>query len=1137
MKLQLHDLAFALKRTLSGKTHDKIMCRLGVLALCFFLLGGERLFSQADTGSITGTVTDASGAVVPGVKVTIVAVATNQRQEFTSDGAGRYSSGPLRPGEYRVEAELTGYKHLVNKNVVLQVQQAAVMDLTMEIGGVQEVVTVTTTPPMINTSDAAQGSVIEEKRVSSLPLNGRDYLQLALLSEGALPAPGLHTADGNSQNRAAGFTAGGVRTTDNGYLLDGFDNNIDDTSFDVAQAEVVKPSVDAIQEFKVQTSSYPAQFGRSAGGVVNLTMKSGTNGFHGTAYNFVRNEFFDAKNDFNSGKQAPYKRNDYGFSFGGPVVKNKAFFFFAWEDLKLRESYVDVNTIPTAAMRRGDFSATGKNIYDPLTYNSTTKTRQQFSYNGQVNVIDPARFDSIAKQLISYFPAPQNTSLTQNYTYISPNNEDLDRINTRGDYQISQKDQLSVIYNSQTVYIPSYPVLPPPAFGGDSRERYVVAYGSGITWTHILSPTLVTSTKAGWFGDRYQIAYPASAVALGNLTTKLGLPLPATPLPLAFPNFTFSGSATLGPGQNLPNWSQGQNRQVLNDTNWVKGAHTIQFGAGIQWIQTNNNNSRNEDGVINFSGKYTSLSGSTTTSGNSVADFLLGNVDNVTFSTNTKIESRATNLHAYFQDEWKVNKRFTLNWGLRYQYLVPFHDIFDRLTNLDLDTDPLVPKIIFEADSKPTAFVHNSPLDFEPRLGLVHQLFGDKVVLRAGYGVYSPFQRFSPFGDTYSMTGNPPYGVAVSTSSNGITPYSQLSNGLPANFVTLQNASSLTLGSVQRNPPHAYNQQWNLSAQYAFANNWMLQVGYIGSKGTHIVNLLDTNYVTSLGAGSVNTRRRFSNLFVPTSAPSTAGAPQGVTVPTLATIYRTEYTANINFNAMQTTLTHQLSQGFTILATWVWSKALGNTYDLAPGGGVASYNFQNPANLRGEYGLSNTHLGQSVVVSALWDLPYGRGKRFGSSLPGWANALLGDWSLDGIMTKTSGTPFNVTVNGNPSNSGQTDRPNIIGNPYAVTGGQNKAHFLNAAAFQPNSQYQYGNMQRNSIIGTRYTDIDTSLTKTATIFNVKDQPVKLQFRWDMFNIANHPNYNTPANTLGLATFGQISKALDPRQMQLAAKVIF
>jgi len=1122
----------ASRMTLSTRINYKISLRFGVLALCIFLLGAGRLFSQADTGSITGTVTDASGAVVPGVKVTIVAVATGQRQEVTTDGGGRYSSGPLRPGEYRVEAERAGFKHLVSKNVVLEVQEAAVMNLAMEVGGVQEVVTVTTAPPMVDTSDASQGSVIEEKSVANLPLNGRDYLQLALLSEGALPPPAAHTADGSGSNRAGGFSAGGVRTTDNDYLLDGFDNNIDDTSFDVDQAEVVKPSVDAIQEFKVQTNSYPAQFGRAAGGVVNLTMKSGTNGFHGTAYDFVRNQFFDARNDFNSGKQPEYNRNDYGLSVGGPVLKNKAFFFFAWEDLKLKESNIDNNTIPTAAMRQGNFSALSVPIYDPLTYNSTTNTRQPFPGN----IIPSNRFDPVAQQLLSYFPTPQNSNLSQNYIYISPNDESLNRINTREDYRLSQKDQFSVIFNSQTIFIPTQPVLPPPAFGGDSRQQNVWGYGSGITWTHVVSPTLVTSTKAGWFGDRFQITYPPVALALGNVAAKIGLQVPTSTLPIMYPNFPMTGYATLGPGNFLPVWSEGQDRQVLNDTSWVKGGHTIQFGAGIEWIQTNNNNARNEDGTITFTGRYTRNS-STLTGGNAVADFLLGDVDNILFSTTTRIEARATMFDAYFQDEWKVAKQFTLNWGLRYQYLTPFHDIYDRLANVDLDTNPLQPQILLEAQTKPTVWVHNSPLDFEPRVGLVYSLFGDKVVWRAGYGVYSPFQRFSPFGDSDSMVVNPPYDVSITTSSNGITPYSQLMNGTPADFVSLQNATSVSLASMQRVPPHAYNQQWNLSAQYQFAENWMVQVGYIGSKGTHIVNLFDTNYVNSLGPGSVNPRRRFTNIFVPTSAPSIAGPVQGVTISPLSSILRQEYSGNTNFNGMQTTLRHQLSQGFTILGTWVWSKALGDTFDASPEGSSAGYTFQNPANIRGEYGLLDTHLAQSLAVSGIWDVPYGHGRRFGSDLAPWADAVLGGWSLDGILSATSGGPFSVTVNGNPSNSGQTDRPNIVGNPYSVSGGRTKAEFINTAAFAANAKYTYGDEQRNSIIGPRYTDIDSSLTKEATIFKVKDQPVNLQFRWDVFNIFNHPNYSTPGNVLGTPTFGQITSALSPRQMQFALKLIF
>jgi hypothetical protein len=640
------DFSFLLKRASSTQQNHEFWLKLTVIALGLLLLSGGKLFCQADTGSISGTITDTSGAVVPGVKVTIVAIATGQQRTLTTDNAGRYSSGPLRPGQYKVEAEHQGYQRLTSQNILLQIQQTAVMDLTMQVGSVQQSVTVTGAPPLVQTADASQGSVIGAQTVANMPLNGRDYLQLALLSEGTLPPPGQgRTAsgvNGNNNSRAGGFSAGGARTTDNSYLLDGFDNNTDDTSFDLNQAEVIKPSVDAIQEFKVQTNSYPAQFGRSAGGVVNLTLKSGTNQIHGTAYDFVRNEKLDARNYFNRGVQTPFKRNDFGFSLGGPVVRNKAFFFFAWEDLLLRESSTDVNTIPTTAMRQGDFSALSVPIYDPLTYNSATKTRQQFSYNGQPNVIPPNRFDPVAAQLISYFPTPQNTNLASNYTYIAPNDEDLGRINSREDYQFSAKDQLSVIFNREEEFEPpSFLTLPAPAFGGDDRQIYIICYGSGLTWTRLVSPTIVTSTRAGWFGDRFWEGPGAQALALGNVAAKVGLQVPPIGLPVVFPNFGISGYSSLGPSNFSPVWSQGQDRQLGNDTTWTKGAHTFQFGAEVEWLQTNNNNTRNEEGTFNFTNRYT-RNPATASGGNAVADFLLGYVDNLAYSTVTRVESRAS---------------------------------------------------------------------------------------------------------------------------------------------------------------------------------------------------------------------------------------------------------------------------------------------------------------------------------------------------------------------------------------------------------------------------------------------------------------------------------------------------------------
>ncbi len=569
---------------------SKVWLKFGVVfpALCLLLLCPESLFSQADTGRITGTASDATGAVVPNVKVTILAVETNRRQTFVTDNTGHYSSGPLQAGAYRVEAESAGFKRLVREAISLQVQETAVVNLQLELGEITQVMTVAAAEDLVRTADASQGQVIEERRVRDLPLNGRDYLQLSLLSEGALEPPGQgRSATGTNDgvgSRAGGFSAGGQRTIDNNYLLDGFNNNTDDTSFDTNQAEAIKPSVDAIREFKVQTNAYSAEFGRAGGGVVNLTLKSGTNGFHGTAYDFLRNEKLDAKNFFDPAKKPPFKRNDYGFTVGGPAIKDKAFFFFSYEKLARRESSTVNNTIPTVPMRGGNFSALAAPIYDPQTYDPATRTRQPFPGN----IISANRFDPVAKQLIDFYPAPQNDRQSQNFIFNPPNREDVGRINTREDYQVSQNHQLSWMFNSQSDDIPASTSLPPPAFGGNTRATNVQAYSTGLTWAAVLSPALVTTTKVGWSKDEFLIDFSPEAIALGDVNAKIGLKTPPSTLPVTYPTIAVSGFTSLGAGNFQPVWSNGQNRQLKNDTSWTKGKHTIKFGPDLQWIQTNN---------------------------------------------------------------------------------------------------------------------------------------------------------------------------------------------------------------------------------------------------------------------------------------------------------------------------------------------------------------------------------------------------------------------------------------------------------------------------------------------------------------------------------------------------------------------
>jgi hypothetical protein len=469
--------------------------------------------------------------------------------------------------------------------------------------------------------------------------------------------------------------------------------------------------------------------------------------------------------------------------------------------------------------------------------------------------------------------------------------------------------------------------------------------------------------------------------------------------------------------------------------------------------------------------------------------------------------------------------------------LRPFQDKYNKFANVDLDTDPSNPQLVLAGQVGKSNFVNSDPNNVAPRVGFAYQLLQGKLVLRSGYGIYYPFARLSPFGDSSSILVNPPYNVAVSTSSDGITPASFLKNGIPLDQLALQRAQSVSLASLQRNPSYGYSQQWNMNVQYQFANNWMLQVGYFGDRGTHLVNLIDTNYVTSLGPGNINQRRRYKSIFVPTSVPGQAGPVQGVTISPLGSILRQENTGNTIFHSMQAKVEHRFASGFTVLASWLWSKGLGDIRGSNPEGAAPGSNYQNPANLRQERGPLDTQLAHSFVLSEIWEVPYGRGRRFGSTLNPVVNTVLGGWSLGGILTLTTGHPFNITVSGDPANGGQTNRANLVGDPYAVPGGQRVLQWLNTAAFQANQPFTFGNLGRNILTGPGFFNLDSSLMKEATPFKVKDQPVLTQFRWEFFNILNHPNFGFPGSTFGTPTFGQLTNASTGRKMQVGLKFIF
>lgn len=1117
--------------------------RKPLLGLCAVLLPSFLLLlcagsaaAQSETARITGTVSDSTGAVVPDVEVLIIAVETNRRFMFVSDGAGRYSSGPLQVGAYRVEAEFAGFKRIVRSAISLEVQETAVVDLQLEVGETTESVTVTAAEALINTAEASQGQVIEERRVKELPLNGRDYLQLALLSEGVLEPPGQgRTATGGGGgggSRAGGYSAGAQRSTDNNYLLDGFDNNTDDTSFDNNQGETIKPSVDAVREFKVQANAYSAEFGRAAGGVVNLTLKSGTNDVHGTAFWFLRNQALDARNFFDRAEVPPFERDNYGFTLGGPAVRNKLFFFFATEWLDRRESRTINHTLPTLKMRRGDFTELSSSIFDPLTFDPETRAREPFANN----TVPESRFDRIGSEVLQFYPDPQNERLSRNFLFNPPDTEDTYRFNTRTDYHATEKNHVSWMLNRQTQFLNSRATLPAPAFGGNSRTTDVAAWSTGLTWTRVVSPTFFTTAKLGWDSNKFLIDFSEAAVALGDLNSRLGLSVPDSGLPVRYPTFSLAGFSNLGAGNFLPVFSNGQTRQIKIDNNWIKGSHNLKFGIDAQWLQTNNVNSRRLGGSYDFNNRYT-RNPVGNQGGNTIADLLLGQVNRSRFSTVTRVDSRARLLSGYAQDTWNATPRLNVDLGVRYDFFRPFEDKFDQLASVDVRTGPPHTRIILSSNTTPPSLIITDTNNVQPRIGLAYELIPDKVVLRSGYGIFYPLPRFSPFGDSDSIVVNPPYNVEVAKTSDGITPASLLQDGIPADALALRNATSVSLASTEVQPKFGNAQHWNFNLQYQASSHWMFQLGYFAAKGTHLPQKIDANDVDSLGPGNINARRRFRSIFVPLLVSGATGPEEGIVISPIGRIQRQEYKGNTSFHSLQAKVEHRFAQGFTLLGSWMWSKSISDLIGDSGMGIAPSSGFQNPNDLVNERGLADTHLAHRFVVSGIWELPFGQQRRLASDLHPVLDAVFGGWSATALVTLTTGRPYTINVRGNPANSGQTNRPDLVGDPDAVPGGRSVDEFFNTAAFRANEPFTYGDLGRNTLIGPGWNNVDASLLKNATLFSASDNPWILQFRWEVFNLLNQTNFGFPGSTLGNPTFGQITRASPARKMQAGLKLIF
>jgi hypothetical protein len=1119
---------------------------VGVLLLVAGLTSRGQTF-----GDISGQVRDASSAAVPGVQVTATNVATNVARTAVTNDAGFYSFPAMVPAVYNIKAEKTGFKIVTKANIELQVQQSARVDFDLPVGQLTESVEVSGSAQMLSTEDATVGTVIENKRIVELPLNGRNYLQLASLAPNV--SYGFGSA-GQANSRQGGDRAnqniavGGNRSYFNYFTLDGVDNT--DPNFNTY---VIQPSIDALQEFKVQTGIYPAEFGHEAT-QINVSTKPGTNSFHGTLYEFVRNDAFDANGYAFTSKvvpKNPFKWNQYGGTLGGPVWipkilngRNKLFFMANYESFRQRQSSQALYDLPSAAMRSGDFSellGRGIVIYDPNTRVTGADgkiTAQPFSGN----IISPNRISATAKKFLEFYPTPNlpNASLTRDYQQSQAAPRDKDFFVLRMDFSESSNSQWFGRYSwddenlvNQGLKLNGFKVL-------TNVEQYM---GGN---TRILSPSVVNEFRFGY--DRFFNSAGRELAFVRNVVQELGIPglNAGDPVTWGIPAVGFTRYSGFGDDSEGPYANDNGALQVVDNISWIRGKHALRFGGEIRRDRYNQVGNQFARGSFIFDINAT-RNPATASGGDDFADFILGQVKRSEAAVAiAEARFRAVSFATYVDDVWKVTPKFTINVGLRYERTPPWQDNTGHLITVGIPAmlrapqvaDPSLhpyferqgsgnfydglslvwPNIQTRRDGKlGNRLVQTDNLNFAPRLGITWSP-NPKWVVRTGFGIF------------YSQdTGNPRFDMARNLA--GRTRFESIDPVL----YTFDNAfASLAGAKATVLTPYAFANLYDrktprtmtylLNIQRELPGNMLLEIGYLGSQSRHLEGL------------------RAVNEAIPGTTPVLERTP----FPEFGRIQLVDAGANGNYNGLSGKLTKRYSSGLTALVAYTWSKSIDESSSIRTHDGDTLFP-QNSYCLRCERALSIFNAAHRVVTSVLYDVPVGKGRTLNIENR-LLDAIAGGWQLGSIFTYQTGFPLTISANArDTSNIGAGfDRPNAVAgvDPVLPRDQQNTAHFFNVSAFAPQAPGTFGNVGRNTLIGPRIFAIDASLIKDFKFTESK----MLQFRWETFNATNHPNWGNPNNNFfagrnpdgsyapnGFGSIGSTRTAM--RQIQFALKLIF
>jgi hypothetical protein len=1078
-----------------------------VQVVCILALLSASAFAQVDVGAITGTVTDATSAVVPGAKVVITHEETSVALALITNESGFYAATALRSGKYHIAVSNPGFRTETRSGIEVRIQERLKIDFKLELGVAAAEITVSAAPLLLESETSSLGQVIERITITELPLSGRNFIQLATLGAGTLPS--TRTAERDN------FVSNGARPIQNSYLLDGIENKNRIMGFDKSSGQIIQPVIDAIQEFKVQTSTFSAEFGQAAGGVVNVTLRSGTNSIHGSAFEFLRNSYMDARPYFQpaAGGNPQFIQNQFGATLGGPVLKDRTFFFGSWQSSRESNAAPQIASVPTPEFRQGDFG-TAK-LFDPGT------TRPNPAGSGFIrdpfpgSKVPSTRWDPVATKLAALYPLPNLPGNVRNHFYNPKERISNNQFNIRVDHRLGDKDNLfgrvSTSSNENTLPAP----MPQPA--NDLSIAYPTSQSVAVSETHTLTNAIVNEFRFGYIHTllKQNSVAPRRFEEFG---IKGALDDPNI---RGLPQFGISGLSTLGttaPGDlpiaatgsgNLPLEKWGRVFQFLDNLSWVRNRHTVKFGADVQQVSIFVSATNAARPNINFNGVYTQNPQSRAGTGNAYADFLLGLSNSSTIATRSINTIRQRIFQGYIQDDWKVTSKLTLNFGLRYELTKPFVEVDDIQSNFITDAGPYYGTILLASDRKDSglgrALVGTDYNNFAPRFGFAYQLT-PKTVLRGGSGVF--YGRDENIGVQRRLTNNPPFFVNKQFISDQVTPNIVLSVGFPPNSLDPKTAVNPTVNTYPRESPLPYVLQWNINLQRELPGQIVAQLGYTGSGGHKFY--FPNNLNTPLpGPGAIDPRRPFLGY---------------------GSVMLYGPLINSTYNALLAKVERRFSKGFNLLASYTWGHSIdsgrsqNDNQDPGP---------QNPRDLRANRGNSNFDVTHRFVVSKVYKLPFGKGKFF-SSRSTVVNAIVGGWQLSGITSMQTGQPFSVTLNFDPTNTGATAFPDRIRNGALPASERDPARWFDLAAFVAPPQYTFGNSGRSILRGPGRVNVDLSLARN---FQVRER-LQIQFRGEAFNLANTPQFDIPAFSIGAPGAGIIGGVITPeRQIQFGLKLTF